>query len=1646
MSKRKISIFVKFSSIFAVFLTVLGLGVSSTLRADEKDHYGVVGGYEAYSIKKDLYERGQKLLTGNEMIYIRGNQSAKVIENSIIAYCFNAELSVPDIDVTGDGKPFSDENVGENGFFPTYTKVASNEKLFTKLAKKPKSDAKLMEAVLKVVYNGYREGNDTRIQEIRDAFKNSGRAELNSISDEELYAATQKAVWYYTDSTAKQTINPKDLAIDEIGKAATMDEKAWYVYRFLLGDKNVPDSPLNKLTLKDYPKESILDLYQPNRVSSIGTNYQNLLSAKFVKPTTGNYKSFELTIKKIATDTNKELAGAEVNVSTKSGTALYSWKTGESNQNNNVKFYLPEGEYIFEEKSAPSGYLKAKPINFKVTLTGEVIVDGEPKADKTIVMEDKPTKHFTIKVTKLWQDKVGQEVPADTKDFLLATIKLKANGESAKDVSGNEVEPITLTRVNQWSGEFNNLPVTDEQGQKIEYTFEEESDPNYSLVENPTITVDGATANQDVKEVTLTNKEKGKEKSTISATKKWVGLKPAGEASTVTLILLKDGQADPEVKKIKEGESATWTIDKADLDKYSVVEVNEKNQPSQDNIIVLFGKKYDVDVKENKTADGKSYIFTNTYHVPKMTLKVEKNWNERPENAPAVYFKLVRKVKGVDKYEDVDQKELLKGEKTVIFSGLDVTDLSGVAYEYKTIEVNKDGSVWEHSADGYKSEKTKKLDVSKPYGVGNDTEVWTNTYTKPTAKVEKTVRFSKVAVNSTEELEDAHLKVVEGTSDKGKVAIDSKTKEALTWISGQNQKEFTLEAGTYTMVETQAPAGFLIADHITFTIDANGRITRADQVALENDTIVMKDDYKRHSIEISKQNLGSQELENAEIELFKSTADGKRGTRVDKWISKKEVHQLTLEEGDYIFVENTAPAGYEKVSDIHFSVKDGKVTVTKVGNSTEKDEISKTAKVDNQKDNKLIVIDQAKKHSIDISKVGLGGQELVGAVIEIRDEKGKTITDARTNELLRYTSTDQAKTVSLTAGTYVFHEETAPEGYKVVTDITFTVDDNGNIEVTKNTTTGNAEVKDGKLVVTDEVTSHPVVFSKVASLGGEELPNAQIIIYEEEGRKEVTRFTSTTKAHEFNLPMGTYIFHEEVAPEGYHVVTDITFTVDAKGKVTVTNVNGNTVEVTDNKLQVVDTAKVVEPKASDVHFSKQNLGGEEIVGAQIEIHNALGEVINKWTSTGTVQTISLLPGVYTFHEIAAPTGYVKVTAITFAVGQDGQVYILNGDGNKVSSDNNTMTVIDEAVAQPQEAPKGSLMIQKVDVTTNVVLEGAVFSVTGMITETTSTIDSSEIDLELTRLNEEITSLQDQLTTLQKAEEVDETLVNECQIELGLLNNKVADLLVQKGNLKPEVTSTVVAKDFGTVTTAKNGQAMLSELPDGEYTITEIQAPVGYDLDATPRKVVIKDGQTDVANNIVVVTNTKTVVPEVKFDISISKVDLGGAELAGAQIQLKQGDTIVHEWISTHTTHVVSLLAGRYTFHEVTAPTGYKVVTDIEFTVDEKGQVAIISAKGDEAKIVNNTLVVTDHKVPTDGPKNTPKDDPKDGPKDEPQDEPNDRDKVTSQVTIPGQSTSTSKKILPKTNSTESMEYLVAGAILLMITLGLFYKGKKKHHV
>ena len=117
------------------------------------------------------------------------------------------------------------------------------------------------------------------------------------------------------------------------------------------------------------------------------------------------------------------------------------------------------------------------------------------------------------------------------------------------------------------------------------------------------------------------------------------------------------------------------------------------------------------------------------------------------------------------------------------------------------------------------------------------------------------------------------------------------------------------------------------------------------------------------------------------------------------------------------------------------------------------------------------------------------------------------------------------------------------------------------------------------------------------------------------------------------------------------------------------------------------------------------------------------------------------------------------------------------------------------------------------------------------------------------------------------------------------------------------------------------------------------------------------------------SQTFTVLPkeEVEKEVLFSKVNVGGEEIAGAKIQIKDAQgQVVKEWTSkAGQSETIKLKAGTYIFHEEAAPNGYLKVTDITFEVDEQGKVTVKNANGNEVKANGNKLTVTDKtKSPT----------------------------------------------------------------------------------
>ncbi|UXZ09645.1 hypothetical protein F1C14_12425 [Clostridium perfringens] len=173
---------------------------------------------------------------------------------------------------------------------------------------------------------------------------------------------------------------------------------------------------------------------------------------------------------------------------------------------------------------------------------------------------------------------------------------------------------------------------------------------------------------------------------------------------------------------------------------------------------------------------------------------------------------------------------------------------------------------------------------------------------------EKDVNFSKTEINKSEELPGAELKVVRGEGADGDIVQK--------WTSTDVQKTIKLEEGTYTMVETQAPNGYEVAENIIFRVTHDGKVeikgNDGNWTDVANSTIHMEDKVKltEKDVNFSKTEINkSEELPGAELKVVRG--EGADGDIVQKWTSTDVQKTIKLEEGTYTMVETQAPNGYE---------------------------------------------------------------------------------------------------------------------------------------------------------------------------------------------------------------------------------------------------------------------------------------------------------------------------------------------------------------------------------------------------------------------------------------------------------------------------------------------------------------------------------------------------------------------------------------------------------------------------------------------------------------------------------------------------------------------------------------------------------------
>ena len=278
---------------------------------------------------------------------------------------------------------------------------------------------------------------------------------------------------------------------------------------------------------------------------------------------------------------------------------------------------------------------------------------------------------------------------------------------------------------------------------------------------------------------------------------------------------------------------------------------------------------------------------------------------------------------------------------------------------------------------------------------------------------------------------------------------------------------------------------------------------------------------KRGRIEGHKVDDKSEPLENVVFGLF--TADCVKFSRDTAIMTSTsdENGYFVFDEipyGEYIIHEIETPTGYI-LSDESYPV-----TVSEDGDVVEITAVNKPI-------------------TVEISKRDIYGNELEGAEMVLENADGETVD--------KWTSDGTNHVVSkLGAGEYVLKEIAAPDGYVIATDIKFSVDVYGNVMVENVDFTAVSDNGNPLIAMVDDTTK--VRISKRDITTGEELPGATLQIIDENGNV-VEEWVSTDEAHfiEGKLIAGKeYTLRETIAPDGYEIANEISFTVNEDGSVT----------------------------------------------------------------------------------------------------------------------------------------------------------------------------------------------------------------------------------------------------------------------------------------------------------------------------------------------------------------------------------------------------------------------------------------------------------------------------------------------------------------
>lgn len=799
------------------------------------------------------------------------------------------------------------------------------------------------------------------------------------------------------------------------------------------------------------------------------------------------------------------------------------------------------------------------------------------------------------------------------------------------------------------------------------------------------------------------------------------------------------------------------------------------------------------------------------------------------------------------------------------------------------------------------------------------------------------IEINKTDANTGVMLENVVFDIINSNS----IVVDT-----LTTDENGYAKSKELSAGTYSLQETAAPAGYVIQATPYSDI----------QVTADNTTTVnITNTTQKGVIEIIKQDSetgdssqGNATLNGAVFEIYDSS-----NTLIEQLDSGESniVQSSELPLGDYTIKEITAPYGY-LINDTSYPVSldyDSQTTT-----------VTKTVIVENDAVKGNVVLNKTGDAFISVNVISsdygdvyepifsqLSLSEVVFDIFDSNDNLVETIT----------TSADgSATSINLPLGTYKLIEVYTPDGYILdgtPIEVEFEYNDQTIPLITENIVLNNNQqsievnlTKECEVISWDTQTYsyQPAgngyifgVFADQDFLSPTDevlIPQDSLISYMETDDNGHITFNT-------NLPFGAYYVQELKCPTAYLLDgAKHTFQISPQtNDVHIIEIDINGGNPIQNQL-IKKSLQIVKVDSRDSNV--------KLEGAMFELLNSYGDVIQILTTNenGIAASNPLPLGEYSYREINAPDGYIfDSTEHDFNLTTDDDYTY------SVTCENDPTQVTIHKIDKETDLPLANMTVGIFDEDGNKVFEGITdengevttyclsvgeYTFKELIAPVGFTLNPTVYEFELNCSGEVIGE-----TTIEN--EPTEVVLKKTDLVDG---RAVANAEIQIINAQNEVVHTGI--------TDENGEITVTHLPIGTYTFKESKAPEGYILsDAiltfTIDEFGIVTGKTEMTNcpttlevyKVIYETNEPLSGAGFKVKTIAGLKTLTFIKEAESVYRYDENGTIEELFVDSNgQLTVYGLPYGSYWIEESTIPTGYFPSSAKKVTIGKKSTIDV----------------------------------------------------------------------------------------------------------